>query len=180
LANYTLVGLNTVLWHLSAILMHLAATLLFYLLVRKLSGEPLVAGMAALLFGIHPAHAEAVAWISGATESLFAIGAFGTILCHMRAREESASRRRVLCRIAALALFAATLLEKETAIILPALVAAYEWIFPPAAPSGRFRRFADVILAAFPYVAIIALYLPLCDGTPWEAWRPGERTGPRQ
>src|SRR5579872_35755 len=66
--NSKLIGLDTALWHLSAILLHLAATLLFYFLARRLVGDPLPAGVAALVFGAHPVHVEAVAWISGATE----------------------------------------------------------------------------------------------------------------
>src|SRR3977135_1200121 len=56
--NSKLIGLNTALWHLGAILAHLAATLLFYFLARRLVGDPLVAAVAALLFGVHPAHVE--------------------------------------------------------------------------------------------------------------------------
>src|SRR3954466_14597713 len=72
LLNFKLFGLQTGLWHLSAIAAHLAATLLFYFVARKLLRDSMLAGAAALLFGIHPVHVEAVAWVSGATESIFA------------------------------------------------------------------------------------------------------------
>ena len=150
--NSKFVGLNTVLWHLSAILAHLAATLLFYFLARRLIADPLLAGVAALLFGVHPAHVEAVSWVSGATEALFAILAFAAILCHLRWREESGR-----WRIASLAFFALALLSKESAVALPVLIAAYEWLFP-AGPGSRIRRVVWVVL---PYAAVFLLYLPL-------------------
>src|SRR6266542_1146612 len=81
--NYQLFGVNAMLWHASAIVCHLAATLLFYFLARRLVGDPRLAGFAALLFGVHPVHVETVAWVSGATEPLFAVFALGTILCHV-------------------------------------------------------------------------------------------------
>src|SRR5438067_6971747 len=59
--NYKLLGLETALWHLSAIAAHLGATLMFYFVVRRLVGDRMVAGTAALLFGVHPVHVEAVA-----------------------------------------------------------------------------------------------------------------------
>ena len=72
MVNYQLFGLNSVLWHASAVVWHLLATLLFYWMARRVTGDALLAGCAALLFGVHPAHVETVAWV-GATEPLFAV-----------------------------------------------------------------------------------------------------------
>ncbi len=119
LLDSRLFGLDTVLWHASVLALHLAATLLFYLLARRISADVAVAGAAALLFGLHPSHVEAVAWLSGSTETVFAVLALASILCHIRG-----------WRAAALLLFAAALFSKETAIVLPLLLAACDWLFP--------------------------------------------------
>ena len=138
LLNSRAFGLNTVLWHAAAIALHLAATLLFYFLARRLAGNAFVAAAAALLFGLHPAHVEAVAWLSGVTETLFAILAFSSLLCYMRGR-----------RASALLLFAAALFTKETAVVLPVLFAAWDWMFPssPDAPPRERLRAGAATLA---------------------------------
>src|SRR5262249_54024095 len=87
--NYQALGTDTALWHVSVLSHHLLATLLFYFLARRLTENDAAAGAAALLFGVHPVHVEAVAWISGATEPLFAVLTFGTLLCYLRWREET-------------------------------------------------------------------------------------------
>ena len=60
-------------WHLTTILAHVLTTLLVYLLAWRLGIGRDVALLAALIFGLHPAHIEAVAWISGVTEPLLGI-----------------------------------------------------------------------------------------------------------
>ena len=120
-------------------------------------GDPLVAGIAALLFGVHPAHVEAVAWISAATESLFAIFAFGTILCHIRWRDTSESR----WRMASLGLFAAAIFSKETAIILPVLIYIYDRLFPRIPSTPPRPGLWNALRAALPYAVVFLVYLPL-------------------
>jgi protein O-mannosyl-transferase len=156
--NGKMFGADPVFWHLGAIALHLAATGLVYCVARKLLRDGMAAGIAALLFGIHPVHVEAVAWVSGATESLFATLAFGALLCHMLWREAPAVTAG-RWRIASVALFAGALFAKETALVLPVLFCAYEWLFPadPAADS-RLRRIFWTIL---PQAAVIFVYLGL-------------------
>ncbi len=126
--NSKLFGLNTALLHAAAVGLHLGATLLVYFLALRLTRRAAFSGAAALLFGVHPVHLEAVAWLSGATESLFAVLTLGAILCQLRGR-----------RIGALLLFALAIFSKESAIVVPLLLAACDWLFPAA--SGRKERF---------------------------------------
>jgi tetratricopeptide (TPR) repeat protein len=125
--NSKLFGLNTALLHAAALGLHLGVTLLLYFLALRLTRSPVVSGAAALLFGIHPVHIEVVAWLSGVTESLFAVLALGAILCQLRGR-----------RAGALLLFTFAIFAKETAVALPLLLAACDWLFP--ANSGATRR----------------------------------------
>lgn len=148
--NSQLFGLNTVLWHAAAIALHLAATLLFYFLARRLVDHPLIAGAAALLFGVHPAHIEAVAWLSGVTESLLAVFFLGALLAYLSGR-----------RTAALLLFAAAIFTKETAIVLPLLLAACDWFFPPAAAASSRQRLRAALRTLAACACIVLLYLPL-------------------
>jgi tetratricopeptide (TPR) repeat protein len=112
-------------WHLTTLLAHVLTTLLAYLLALGLGVCGDAALVAALVFGLHPAHIEAVAWISGATEPLLGVLLIASFISYVRWRRTG--RRNG--RLASVALFALALGEKETAMILPGLLLAYDWIF---------------------------------------------------
>jgi hypothetical protein len=50
--------------HLTSLLWHLANTVLLHAFLRRAGAEPWRAGIAALLFAVHPLHVESVAWVS--------------------------------------------------------------------------------------------------------------------
>ena len=112
-------------WHLTTVLVHVLTTLLAYLLALCLGVGGDAALVAALVFGLHPAHIEAVAWISGATEPLLGVLLISSFISYVRWRRTSGRNWRLV----SVALFAFALGEKETAIILPGLLLAYDWIF---------------------------------------------------
>ena len=160
-------------WHLSAVLVHVLATLLAYMLVLSLGVSGDAALVAALVFGLHPAHIEAVAWISGATEPLLGVLLIASFLSYIRWRRTS----RPNWRLASVALFALALGEKETAMIIPGLLLAYDWIFmsgltgPPddarpqsAKTTGQndslFQGCGSALRRIWPYLLVIVLYLP--------------------
>src|ERR1043165_1153702 len=64
LVNYQLFHLNPAGWHLLLVIWHTLVTLLVFLLTRRLLKDEATAMIAALLFGVHPAHVESVAWVS--------------------------------------------------------------------------------------------------------------------
>lgn len=57
-------------FHLTNVLLHGGNVALFFLLALRLSGSRWAATLAALLFAAHPAHVEAVAWISARKDVL--------------------------------------------------------------------------------------------------------------
>jgi hypothetical protein len=83
--DYTLYGPIPLGWHLTSLALHLANTLLIVLLLRRLARHwwpqdsaartwvPLVAGA---FFAVHPAHPEAVTWISARFDLLAGLGTF--------------------------------------------------------------------------------------------------------
>ena len=121
--NYSLFGDDPLGWHLATVLMHVLATLLAFLLARRLLGSDNAALFAALVFALHPAHIESVAWIAGVTDPLMFALFVAAWLCELRAEEET-DRRRLWLTTAVL-LYAGSLLVKETAIIFPILVFAF-------------------------------------------------------
>jgi tetratricopeptide (TPR) repeat protein len=156
LLNYTLFGLHPLFWHLTTVLAHLAATGMVYLLARRLTSGQVTAAIAALFFGVHPIHLEAVAWISGVTEPLLATLLLPAFLCYLNHRERGRERPWLLL---SLLLFALALLTKETAVVLPALLFAYEWIYVREAGQPYTRRLASSLRSIAPYLVLLVPYL---------------------
>jgi tetratricopeptide (TPR) repeat protein len=152
LSNYQLFGPEPAWWHLTSILSHLLCTLLVYSLARHWMDQ-VWSGIAALLFGVHPVHVEGVAWISGVSEPLLGIFFLGSILCYLRWRTATADGGRGWIWLAASAgLYVLAMLEKETAVVLPGIILAYEMLFR----RGSNRSIAP-LLALYP--ASAAAYL---------------------
>ncbi len=122
--NDALFGLQPAGWHVLAILLHVFATALAYLIARRLTGRPLMAALTALLFGVHPMRHEVVAWVSGTTESLCAVLFLSGFLAYLKSRETARTRWMALSGL----LYAAALLVKETAIVLPAVIFTHAWL----------------------------------------------------
>lgn len=75
LLNYHLFGTSSVAWHLMNLVLHSAVSTVLYGLIRKYSGDKLVAILATLIFAVYPVNHEVVAWASGQTHS------FALLLC---------------------------------------------------------------------------------------------------
>ncbi|MEN3331958.1 MAG: protein O-mannosyl-transferase [Blastocatellia bacterium] len=167
LVNRMLFGLNPFWWHLTTILAHLAVTFMVYRLAERLVGDRTTAAIAALVFGLHPVHIEAVAWISGVTEPLMAFMLIAGFLCYLNKRDRPQSANRWFA--ASLLFYVLAMLAKETALVLPLIILAYEWAYaeadaakhPGAATWGAFlkNRFIVSAKCVAPYLLLTTVYL---------------------
>ncbi len=157
--NHTVFGLAPGGWHASAILLHLLATLLGYQVVRRASGRVLVAFAAALTFGIHPMRHEVVGWVSGATESLWSVFFLVAFLAYLQSRENYRWRWMSV----SYCFYAAALLSKETAILLPVIVGTHAWLYgvqhDAEERQAAGRRSWEATRLALSYVPIAAVYI---------------------
>jgi len=169
--EYALWGSRPAGYHVINLLLNAAvAALLFLLLVRLFAHQvPLVGlAVAALGFGWHPVHTEAVNLVVGRTELLAAFFGLLTLLCHLNSTAPpvrppptppNPAATPVIRPAAASALwstagylcFFLALLSKEIAVTIPALLLLYEWLL---ARHVRWRRL-------FGYAGILAAYLAL-------------------
>jgi hypothetical protein len=121
--GFHLFGYSTIAWHAFKILLNLAVVLLAFRAAVVLSGDVTVGLLAALLFGVLPAHVEVVAWISAIPEPLaagFELAAFCLAV----------ERPKDRCmRLGSVACFVAALFSFEGAIVFPVLLGAYLLIF---------------------------------------------------
>jgi len=128
--DYELWGMNPVGYHLQNLLLHCANAVLVYVLARRvmtlsgLDGEPgqldAAAGLAALLFAVHPLRVESVAWVTERRDMLSLLFCLVSVLCYCRSVIPNERQRRWY--ILSLVTFAMALLSKATSISLPAVL----------------------------------------------------------
>lgn len=142
-------------FHLAAVLTHVTAVLLAYQLAKVLLQDENGAAIAALFFAVHPCKVESVAWISGASEAVQAVLVFATLLAYVRARTVFGPRWPWL--VLSASCFAAALLTKETSLVVPFIVIAYEVWIAGNQEARAARRFLPVAV----FVAVVAAYIVL-------------------
>lgn len=149
---HSFVSLDTAGWHALPILVHLLNVTLAYLLARKLSGDLVTALTATALFAVHPVQLESVACLYGVTDPLTAGLLLGAFLCFLKFQGE----RNSAWLAGTAVLFAAGLLMKESAIVFPLVLAAYDSLLPTQDKAGKKHRSIALLLAM---VGLAAVYL---------------------
>jgi tetratricopeptide (TPR) repeat protein len=111
-------------YHSVNILFQTANALLLWLVLRRL--ELPGAWLAALIFAIHPVHAESVAWISELKNLLAMFWALLSVWSFFGPFEQSLVRRRA-AYIASLVCFVLALLSKTQVVFLPVVLLLCAW-----------------------------------------------------
>jgi len=151
-------GLQPAAFHAVSVALHLAVTLLVaYGALRLFSGRrgDVAALAAGLLFAVHPAHAEAVAWIGDQVDPLTAIFVLAALYSYLsrKDRGEGAGWAGPLCY-----LLACLAKEPGTALLLVlGAVETAEWR-REGSLGAAIRRASRRLL---PYVAVFAVYVAL-------------------
>jgi tetratricopeptide (TPR) repeat protein len=153
-SNFALFGLRPACWHLATLALHVLITYLVFVVTYELVSDRSTAFIAALLFGVHPAHVENVAWVSAANDLLMSALLLASFLAFLRYRKGEGNGGLGL----SLALFAAALLTKETAVVFPVLILVFSWLF--AAERGEiWRRAAKSMQASSAFFGVLLVYL---------------------
>lgn len=118
--NYALSGAGVWSYHLFNVALHLWAVWLVFRSGEMLLKDRAAAGLAALIFGVHPINSEAVNYISSRSEVLAGAFFLWGLLLFLRHRGEAWVGGAYL----------AGLLTKSTVIALPAVLVCYQWVFP--------------------------------------------------
>ncbi len=152
--NYFFFQLHPAGWHISLLLLHMAVIFLCYKLVLATVQEQTTAAIAALLFAVHPVHVESVAWISGGTDPLAAVFILLAFLLYLGSREKE--KEKWISAIFSLLAFFLSLLCKETALLFPLLILAYELL-----RGKQTSVLAPALKRTIPYFIVAAVYLGL-------------------
>ncbi len=162
MAHRILFGIEPAMFHLDSILLHVAVTGFVYLVALHILRDRVAGLIAALIFGLHPALIESVAWVSGVTDPLLAICLVPSFLAFLnwrRAPADGPTRRwphgSTMWLAVSLVLYALGLMSKEPAVVLPVLVFAYAWIY---SGESLLRRTRDAVVSVLPYVPVTLAY----------------------
>jgi protein O-mannosyl-transferase len=109
-------GLNPGLFHLTNVLLHGLNTLLVLAFLRRLTGDGLLACLAAAFFAVHPLHVESVAWVTERKDMLSGLFYLSALVFYLRHRSDTGRWDYVLALLAGVGSF----LSKPLAVTLPA------------------------------------------------------------
>lgn len=144
--NYAWGGADVTSYHVVNIGLHAACTVLVVLLLWQLSANPTASILGGLVFAFHPIHTEAVNYITARSSVLSTLWSLLAVILFIRFRRTG----RVSALVGALAAFAAAVLSKETAIVVPLLLVAYDVLFGEAGLKTLKQR-------AAPHLAFLAV-----------------------
>jgi protein O-mannosyl-transferase len=175
-ANYALGGMDPWGYHLVNVLVHAVTAGEFFLVARRLLGAALGegghavdlgAGLAALVFGIHPLRVESVAWITERRDVLCALFYMLAVLAYLKgvAGGRALSGR---WRVLALAAFAASLLSKAMSMTLPATLVLLD-VYPLRRLGLGWRRLAveKLPFAVLAGLGAVVALLSVSRGATW-------------
>ena len=140
LLNRKFFGLYEPAWHATTLLVHLLVTWMSFVVARQLFRCATPAGYVAIFFGIHPIHVEAIAWISGITESLMAFFVFAAFWAWIKSEREPEHGK--LYTALSVVFYLAGCLSKETALLLPIVIVAHDIL------RGQYERDATGLIKA--------------------------------
>ncbi|MCK9419645.1 MAG: tetratricopeptide repeat protein [Nitrospirae bacterium] len=163
--DYALWGLNPMGHHLTNIILHTVNTALVVVLATKLveartnglnglnglnKGALIAAGVAGLLFGLHPVHVESVAWVAERKDLLCALFFLLSVIWYANYVSYKTYRTYMLT----LGFFALALMSKPMAITLPAVLLILDWY-----PYNRIRSLKTFRAASVEKLPFLALSL---------------------
>jgi hypothetical protein len=120
------------LFHLTNVILISGVAALVVILIRRYVGDSHLAGMAGLLFALHPYHVENAAWIAGRADCLYSL----LFLCAALAYDRWRTMARGL-PLLAIGSFELALLAKETAVTLPPFIVLLGVIDARRRPSAK-------------------------------------------
>ena len=157
--DFARAGLDAAAFHATNLGLHLANVALVFVLIRRLSGDALVAGVASLLFGIHPLQVESVAWVSSRKNVLFLFFFLLSALSYLRhaERREAGHGGAPLALAASVGLFGLALCAKATAATLPAVLVLVDHRVARELPRSPWRFLARSLPSKLLYLPFVGL-----------------------
>ncbi|TAK58379.1 MAG: tetratricopeptide repeat protein [Bacteroidetes bacterium] len=155
--DYTLWGLRPTGYHLTTLIAHILTSILLFFLLNKLFHRNLFALVGSLLFALHPAQTEAVAWVAGRNDVLLGLFIVLMMLSYVHYREQS--EKRFLFLLTSLLAFTLALFTKEPAAFYLLLLPLFDFCLSRKTPDNNPASKYTKQLA--PFAAIFVIYLSI-------------------
>lgn len=126
--DYHFTGLNPGLYHLTNLLIHLLVVALVYYLALKLSKNNLIALGTSLLFGIHPMHVEAIAWVTARKDLLYTLFYIAGLIAYHFYQEKNKNSSKWGYILLCLACYILSLFSKGSALTFPIILWAMDYL----------------------------------------------------
>jgi hypothetical protein len=152
MADYSLWKLSAAGYHFTNILLHVLAALCVYWFIGTLFNDRALSFLAGAFFVVHPAHTEAVTYISGRSDSLGLIFMLLSFIFYIKETRANNLRTYILM----IACYTLALLSRENTMILPLLLLLYHYAFKE---KFRIKAFAPVLALACIYIVLRATAL---------------------
>ncbi len=163
--DWLLVGDHPFWFHTVNLGFHFAASLGVGILAQMLVKRPFAGLIAGMVFALHPAHPEAVVWVSGRIDVLCGALLVWSFVCYIKGKESGIKPGRFLSTLS-IVLFGLACLSKEQAFVFPLLILLYEF-FPLGdptrsdSPSAKLKQVAPFFLLT---VVLFCLRWPILGG----------------
>jgi tetratricopeptide (TPR) repeat protein len=151
--DYTLWGMHAPGFRITNLILHLLTCLLLSMIVWRYYGGVALPLIAALLFGIHPVHTEAVSWTTARNNILVTLFSLASLYYYTSPR----LGKRFLTSFLSLVFFTLAILSKEFAVMLLPIFFLYNRLAAKRSITGT----RDEWIGYIPYIAILILYFTM-------------------
>ena len=153
--TYSLFGENPIGYHITTIAIHLACTLLIYFILKKLTSEPHIPFLTALLFGVHPVHTEAITWISSGLDMIGIVFLLLSLYYFLKSapKRYGGSTSTIFAVLAYFSL--------ELTVIFPALLALILWTQHKHSTRRTFRPIIPYGIGAVTFLLLRQMFVPV-------------------
>jgi hypothetical protein len=152
--QYQAFGLNAMPYHAVVMGLYLVCVVMAWWLFRRLLGPGAAANFATMIFALHPAYAEAIAWLSGGNRVFAVAPALGALLLYLKAGDSG--QPRLLLLAGSLVLSVVAILMHSSMVVLAPVIAACTFLVQ-GEPRDALRWRNWVHLAPFLAVAAVSV-----------------------
>ncbi len=129
--EYHFFGELPFIYHLNNLILHILVAILIFFFSLQLGLPLFMAGLVAILFGLHPSRVESVAWITERKDVLYAFFYMASVLSYQKYLEDlnnpSPSRRKTALLLLTTLLGLMSILAKPMALSLPLILFLLDW-----------------------------------------------------
>ena len=163
--DYAIWGEKPFGFHLTNIILHALVSVMVFIFLFCLTKNIMASGAAAVFYAVHPVHTEAVAYIAGRADSLYAFFMLLSLVLFIKSADKvrTGLNDRKLYALS-IVFFILSLLSKELAITMPIIVFLYTFYFVRGTDDNKYYRILKwrwgiyaIIVGEYVYLRLTAL-----------------------